>query len=121
MLVLFYSTHIGAWCATPAAAGVDQPMARRPHARCSCPSQSYPALSLNLSQRAAPSAAVDIRIRNSVFFYLARQTEGAVVTWLTAAHDAAVGGAGGMPDGLSVFGKYIFSLYWSAVTFATVG
>lgn len=46
----------------------------------------------------------------SVFFYLARQTEGSVVLWLTPAHDA-VTGAGGMPDA-SPFGKYIFSLYW---------
>ena len=59
--------------------------------------------------------------RRSVFFYLARLTEGAVVTWLASAHDAAVAGAGGMPDDMSPLGKYVFSLYWSAVTFATVG
>ncbi|KAI8469642.1 MAG: hypothetical protein J3K34DRAFT_276757 [Monoraphidium minutum] len=56
-----------------------------------------------------------------IFFFLARQTEGAVITWFDAAHARFTGnGAGGMAEA-GTFGKYVFSLYWSAVTFATVG
>ncbi|GBF99926.1 hypothetical protein Rsub_12619 [Raphidocelis subcapitata] len=55
-----------------------------------------------------------------LFFYLARQTEGAAVTWVVGARELFAAGESPF-DGASVLGKYIFSLYWSAVTFATVG
>jgi len=42
-----------------------------------------------------------------------------VVTWIGAA--AQHFSDGSAMDDASPFGKYIFSLYWSAVTFATVG
>ena len=50
----------------------------------------------------------------SFFFYLARQTDGAVVNWLSAAHEGFVGaGSGEDPfEGASALGKYVYSLYW---------
>ncbi len=49
-----------------------------------------------------------------MFFYLARQTEGAVVTWVAGARELFAPAPGGDDpfDGLSVLGKYIFCLYW---------
>jgi hypothetical protein len=52
----------------------------------------------------------------SFFFYLARQTDGAVVNWLSAAHEGFVAGPSGDDpfEGASTLGKYIYSLYWWA-------
>ena len=63
-----------------------------------------------------PHAAAPLQ---SIFFFLARQTEGTVVNWLSGARTAFADGS--VMDDTSPLGKYIFSLYWSAVTFATVG
>jgi len=53
-------------------------------------------------------------ISGCLFYYIARQTEG--MSWMVAANDWLPGGAD-----VGTFERYIYSLYFATVTFATVG